>query len=243
MLFRNYAYGQAQIKGRVKLNTHDFSDKQHAWTFEIPDLSGEVSQYLIDKKISPENSLFFVFMGTNDFLNYSHASVANNQAFVNDRLAVLYKQVDRLIDHGANRMVVFNMRALENSPLAKQLEANHGKLYMLQLKRMIAQFNAGLAKHYANNKYVVIYDIHRFDAKLFNSNDLDTYQWYRQTYTIKEKVKPCYENHGNYVGRVGERCSKPWQYVFYDRIHLTTYVNRLMSSDLYAFLVKKHWIR
>ena len=238
--FRNYAYGEGQIKYSVKLQTHELQRPAHKWTFSVPDLSGEIDTYLTAANLDSKHSLYFIFIGTNDFLNQKLMSDDKDNVFVQERLQELFKQTDRLIQLGARNIVIFNMRSLTNFPLAKQFGQKYQHGYLKKLQNMLQTYNKLLIAHYAANRNVLIYNTYHFDEKLFQSTR--KYKWYRHQYAITEKNIPCYVNKGDYIDRVGERCAKPWQYLFYDRVHLTTYINKLMSDDIDGFLYREKWI-
>lgn len=111
--FRNYAYGQAQNIGEVTLKTHQINSPNLYWNFTIPDLSGEINQYLKEGNLNPSNTLFFIFIGTNDLLNYTPKSRKENQWFVHQELISLNTQINRLRKIGAKHIVLFNIRDLQ----------------------------------------------------------------------------------------------------------------------------------
>lgn len=132
-----------------------------------------------------------------------------------------------------------NIRDLQLSPLAKQLSDKYKNEYIHKLNEMISNYNGALVNKYKQHKDIIIYNIYKFDQEIFNTNT--PYRWYRQTFKLKEKTTPCYKNTGNYVDQVGKVCNKPWEYLFYDRIHQTTFINKLLSDNLFFFLYKNHW--
>lgn len=213
--FRNYAYGQAQVVGNITLETHNASK---SWSFTIPDLAGEIDEYQKQGNIQPDHTLYFVFIGTNDFLNYVPSTKAKNQAFVKKTFAALTEQVQRLSDMGAKMIVLFNMRDLQLSPLAKQLAEKYKHHYLRKLNHMITSYNQLLQKQYGTNKQIMIYNIHEFDVMHYPTRLLT----------------PCYVNKGNYVDPVNPVCINAAQHYFYDRIHPTEATNRLIADDLLA---------
>ncbi|MCH9769781.1 MAG: SGNH/GDSL hydrolase family protein [Gammaproteobacteria bacterium] len=230
--FRNFAYGQAQTVGPISLTSHDINQAQKTWRFTVPDLAGEIKQYLDEGDIKPTTSFYFIFIGTNDFLNYIPRSKAHNQKFVANEFDALNKQITRLKKLGAKHIVVFKLRELTRSPLAKQLAKRYQHHYLLSLQKMIRQYNARLTQKYQHDPMVVLYNTYQFDQNIFKRKI--SYAWYRQHHTIDEKVKACYINQGNYVDQAGKACAKPWRYFYYDRIHPTTFLNKLMADDLWG---------
>ncbi len=237
--FRNFAYGQAQTIGKITLITHEIDNPQIHWKFTIPDLAGEIDQYTKENDINPSNTLYFIFIGTNDFLNYIPTTKKQNHKFVQRELNALEKQVKRLNKLGAKHIVIFNIRDLSLSPLAKQLADKYKHQYIHKLNKMIFNYNKSLNNKYKKSKDIIIYNVYHFDQHIFNTHV--SYQWYRQYFQLTEKTNPCYKNAGNYVDQVGAICNKPWEYLFYDRIHQTTFINKLLSDNLFLFLYKNHW--
>jgi phospholipase/lecithinase/hemolysin len=215
--YRNYAYGQAQVSGVVSFDTHA---KSKSWRFSVPDLPAEVSQYLAAGNVQPKQTLYFIFIGTNDFLNYEPSTVEKDSQFVQQTVQGLVKQIDRLEKLGANHIVVFNMRDLKLSPLAHQLAAQYKNNYLAKLNRMVRLYNTDLSKRYAGSSTVKLFNIHRFDQ--------DTY--YHRLAT------PCYVNKGDYIDLANPICTDSSDHFFYDRIHLTTSMNQILANSVYNSL-------
>lgn len=104
---------------------------------------------------------------------------------------------------------------------------------------MISDFNRALENNYQLANDVIIYDINKFDRTVFDRNS--SYRWHQKAFNLKEKNNPCYHNSGNYIDKIEEPCNKPWEHLFYDRIHQTTFINKMLSNDLYSFLYNNHW--
>ncbi|ASQ45148.1 GDSL-like Lipase/Acylhydrolase [Legionella clemsonensis] len=236
--YRNYAYGQAQLLGKIELLTHN---EEKEWSFTVPDLSSQIDEYLKDVNINPNNSLFFVFIGTNDVLNYKPISKEENKAFISDLLHHLSQQINRLKEIGANRIILFKWRDLKHFPLSKQLADEYQNNYLNTLDEMIEQFNLGILNLYQNDRIVHLYDTYSFDYKVYSS--LKKYQWRGQKLYLYEKENACYLHGGNYIDYIHNKyCSSPWTHWFFDRIHPTTYIDFLMSEDVYFFLVKANLV-
>ena len=235
--FRNYAYGQAQVLGDVSFDTYHVDNPKKTWQFTVPDLSNQVSQYFQEGSVDASNSLYIIFIGTNDFLNHNPTGKTNNKKIVTTWLKALHTQVSRLKKAGATHIVLFTIRDLQRSPLAKSLAAKYQNNYTAKLNTMITQFNTALLTTYKNSNIVRIYDVYGFDQTLFSKQA--TYTWYRETMRLNEKTAACYVNHGNYIDTMGPACDDAWGYVFYDRIHLTTAANKLMSDTFYEWVIKR----
>jgi phospholipase/lecithinase/hemolysin len=235
-VFRNYAYGQAQIRGSVDLKTYTRKTK---WTFTIPDLSGEIDEYLKDENIDPFNSWYFLFIGTNDVLNYKPITERKNKEFVNNLLYSFKTQVSRLEQIGARHIVIFKLRDLKRFPLSKELAKEYKHDYLKTLEKMSDQFNNELENFYQNDKKIHFYDTYAFDKKIYSS--INKYKWKNQTVFLKDKENACYQHGGNYIDYISDKdCLTPWAYWFFDRIHPTTYIDYLMSENIYTFLIREN---
>jgi len=234
-VYRNYAYGQGQILGGVKLSTHN---NTKSWSFSVPDFSEEVDEYFHDGAIEPAKSLYFVFIGTNDILNNIPTSKQNNQEFINKILDRFVSQVERLKKAGAKRIIIFNFRDLKLFPLSKQLAKNYKSNYLESLEEMIQQFNQGLLNLYSDDKNVHIFNIYNFDHKVFSI--VNSIQWKSQKIFLIDKEQACYKHGGNYIDYIDNKyCTTPWTHWFFDRIHPTTYIDFMLSNDVYSFLINR----
>ncbi len=236
LVFKNYAFGQAQISGVVNLSTHD---DLHTWNFTVPDLAGEIDEYLHDPNLKPKETLFAIFIGANDLMNFIPSTDENALLYTNKMISSLNNSLDKLLSLGAKKIIIFNLRALEKTPLAKQLGDQYTKKgfvknpgsYLELINNMIMKYNIQLSKLYKNNSHIYLYDVNLFDHAVLNKKQ-KSYRWIRQKYTFTEGANACYINHGNYVDFSGELCRNSWNFFFYDRIHPSTYAHYLMANDL-----------
>lgn len=242
--YRNFAYGKAQITGVQSFQTHVPGAPKPSWSFTVPDLATEINQYLNEGNLAPQQTMYVIFIGTNDVLNFTPTTDnKKNIAFINHLTQKLDESVQRLKYLGAHNIIIINLRALQFSPLAHQIGEKLVKQavfpdyasYEKQLISMIQTFNQNLNQHYANYNTIRIYDSYAFDTAVIQKikTDYYAYSWYRNQFQLKEVETPCYANHGNYVDRVERGCHTVWEHFFYDRIHPTTYVHNLMAKDLY----------
>ena len=230
MKFRNYAYGQAQILHTVSLTTHA-PHSQSKWQFDVPDLSREIDQYIKEGQVDPKNTIYYFFIGTNDFLNFKPTTHSASNDFMNQRLNALMKQITRVNQLGADHIIVFTLPNLALTPLAHQLNTHYRHNYLSNLNTMIQKFNKHLKERLARYPNITLFDIYDFDTSTTHKHPV--YSWYRNTYTLSNTASPCYINKGNYVDHVNSPCANPWQYLYYDRVHLTTYANYILANSIY----------
>jgi phospholipase/lecithinase/hemolysin len=114
----DFAYGQAQAKGRVTLTTQ--VDGQPS-LFTIPDLAGEYQLFVASNPPLNSNALYIVFIGANDFCNHFTPD-ANAQQLISDVLNAQKNLVRRLQEnYHAAHFVVVNARDLSAAPIAMSL--------------------------------------------------------------------------------------------------------------------------
>jgi thermolabile hemolysin len=237
-VFRNYAHGEAMTIGDATLVTHN--DKNE-WKFTLPDLSGEIDEYVAEGNIKPDKTIYFIFIGTNDLLSYQLGIQKNNQQFVYKQFSTINQQIDRLKKMGAKKIVLFAWRDLKHFPLTKQIASRYKQDYIAALEEMIKQFNQTVTNQYQNDSAVYVYDTYQFDQQVFNS--VNKYTWKKEEFSLTDKENGCYQHGGNYIDLIADKyCAEPWTHWFFDRIHPTTYVEYLMSQDVYSFLLRQNLI-
>lgn len=235
--FQNFAYGQAEIIRPITLTTHAVNKPKKTWRFTIPNLGREIRDYKKNGTVKPEDSLYVVFIGTNDFLNHDYTKPKLTQRFLDNTERELNKGVERLKAMKAKKIVLFTLRRLDDSPLAHELaeksKANGLENYTERLQNAISAFNNRLARTYKKDKTVQLYDIWDFDKRV---KARLSYPWYRGKYRLTDRFNACYQNHGNYIEPQETPCFDPWAHFFFDRIHLTTYANMLLARDVFSKL-------
>lgn len=76
--------------------------------------------------------------------------------------------------------------------------------------------------HYKDSKQVRVFDINQFDASYF--------------YT--KLGSPCYVNNGNYIDPQNAPCLDQSNHFFYDRVHLTSSMNKELAKEVARFIVQ-----
>ena len=152
-------------------------------------------------------------------------------------------QINRLIQSGAQHIIVFNIRNLTYVPFIQFLNSKKyfplniaDRYYTQYLSKSILIFNRRLEKNLKNNHKILIYDIFNFDNNIFSQIKINGYSYSmdNHNYNLQYGSVPCYENYKNdYQHIVGAVCENSTEYFFYDRIHTTTTVNFLLAEDVY----------
>lgn len=223
--FRNYAYGQAQALGNVNLITHHLNE---SWQFVVPDLHGEVTEYLLQGSENISQTLFIIFIGTNDILNIDDLMSIDLEKTAKQILAPQINEILRLENLGAKYFIVLNARDLAATPLAKQQALNYviknsgasTSQYLRRLQQLIKRYNQLLAETLRDHSEIKIFDTYAFDQSQINlmqSNE-------------------CYINHGNYIDPASKICDKPDSHFYYDRVHLSTATNEKLASAVFNWI-------
>lgn len=236
----NFAYGQAQVTAPYMLAVKQ-GDKKLNYT--IPDLNQQISDYLKNPVQHPDKTLFVVFIGTNDLLNLG--DTVEQPSLITQMLDKEMTQIKRLIAHGAQHILIFNMRDLTLSAYvqtAAQDMATHPDIspeqYINKYRELITAYNKELSARLAGNKKIILFDTYAFDDhinRLIHQGGYD-YVFENKTYTMKYGEEPCYVNKGNYQDLVSPICKNPAEYFFYDRVHPTTYAHKIMADAVYKKL-------
>lgn len=243
--FTNYAYGQAQIQGPypVELSAPYKS-------FIVPDLEQQIDEhikYLSDisdknlSKLSYDNSLVMLFIGTNDFFNIDwQADNQQNKRKINELVAHLYKQITRLKEIGYEDIVVFSIRDIKLSPLAHQIAAKlDSDDYLKNLDDLALYFNKQLEKQKNETNDFFIYDTYEFDKSIsiaIEENNGYDYSFYRENLVLADISSEYYINKGNYIDALDIPSESADSYFFYDRIHPTTQSHYIMAKNVYKWL-------
>ncbi|WP_299011188.1 SGNH/GDSL hydrolase family protein [uncultured Shewanella sp.] len=243
---KNYAYGQALSKGPYYLPV-EFS--YGTKSYEIPDLAGEVVQYFntFPTKMEIAKSLFIIYIGTNDILDFMPTSNTPT-ALVNRAIKAIQTQVEFLKQQGAEHLLLINLPVLTHTPIVNnQAKAIHlakpniaMKTYLQRVEKTVNTFNKALLT-LAKTQSVKLFDLHNFEKNIHEKIQQGGYPYHfkGQDYTLKHVTTPVYVNNGNYQTPQGPLKAYPETYYYFDRTHPTTQVHSLIAKAIYQFLVKK----
>jgi phospholipase/lecithinase/hemolysin len=228
------AYGGAKIAQPVKEKIRGNPTRFYI----VPNLSQQIDSYLKEYGAFLPEDLIVVFIGTNDYSAFFHRH-SNTTHLANQETV----QINRLIQNGAQQIIVFNIRNLTYVPFIQLLHSKKyfplniaEKYYTKYLSKSILIFNRRLEENLKNNPKVFIYDIFNFDNVIFSKIKKNGYSYSmgNKNYNLRYGSIPCYKNYKNdYQHIVSSVCENSMEYFFYDRIHTTTAVNFLLAEDVY----------
>lgn len=242
---KNYAYGQALAKGPYYLPVEfPYGTK----SYEIPDLAGEVEQYFktFPTSIEIESSLFIIYIGTNDLLDYMPTANAPN-LLTNRAISAIQSQLTLLQKRGAKHLLLITLPVLTHTPIVNnQAKSIHltqpnttTNAYLHRVKKAVHTFNNKLFLLAKKNK-VDVFNLYDFEKNIHNKIQQDgySYQFEDQHYMFKHLMTPAYVNNGNYQIAQGPIKKAPQEYYYFDRTHPTTQAHSLIANAIYDFLMK-----
>lgn len=242
--FKNYAYGHATVVGQVELQSHIGSDE---FTFKLPDLVGEVDDYLKTNPQNTTNTLYIFFMGTNDIMQLNLTLQTNQLHFADKIIKAELEQINRLQKLGAKHILLVNIRALHNTPMARRLAVQYAHqhkqhsplLYLQNLKQLETIFNKKYSAIAAADNHIKLFDAYQFDMNVVAGIKEGgyAYQYENVPYQLKFSKVACNLNNGNYIDNVSTPCKHPQNYFYFDRIHPTTFLHKVMADAVYQLYI------
>ena len=199
----------------------------------IPGLEGQVDSYLgymqSAPNYQPEKSLFTMFIGGNDLVNYER-SVASILA--NERAALI-----KLIDSGARNILVLNLPAFDRAPVF--VDSNSERDDADTIRSQILELNSGLvalvselkAQYAAQNINV---NLHLYNVKSQVDAMLNNPAAYGKSNVTESCLELNNQSSANYLMDHARRphCTDADSFVFWDRLHPTTHAHKIIGEGL-----------
>ena len=198
--------------------------------YVIPGVDSQVDSYLAYMQSAPNyqpaNTLFAVFIGGNDLINYGRS--------VDPMLATEKTALTKLIDSGARHILLLNLPPFDRAPTF--VDANSTRTDAADIRAQILDFNAklvtlrdSLVSQYGANG--VTLNIHIYDTKSQVDDLLDHPAAYGRTNSTDSCLDLSDSSSGNYLTDHARRadCTDADTYVFWDRLHPTTASHRLIA--------------
>ncbi|MGQ5524663.1 SGNH/GDSL hydrolase family protein [Chitinimonas sp. PSY-7] len=178
----------------------------------------------------PENTLFTVLIGGNDFVNYDRSveHVITNQT----------KALQNLIDAGARHILLLKLPDVSRAPIFKY-KGNTAVVTQKveEYNRQLVQLASDLNAQNGGSLDIQLFDSYSLFNDLLNNPS---------RYGMTDTTTPCLNINGssqaNYLGNPGPRaeCRNPDAYVFWDVLHPTTRIHQLLSEHITPF-VRSHF--
>jgi thermolabile hemolysin len=200
--------------------------------FIVPGLMQEVQSwsYYIQNDLNyrPENTLFTILIGGNDFINYDKD--------VNATLNELKMALDTLIDAGAKYIVILNLPDITTAPF---LKSDPNKAIII--KNKVAEYNKELKDlvdiEENNQVNIMLFDTYEFLEKIKSSP---------QEYGIVNTTDSCLNIDNSKIPylntqQINHNCTNPDEYLFWDNLHITTHMHKILADEVFEE-IKKHEI-
>ncbi|WP_080446691.1 SGNH/GDSL hydrolase family protein [Burkholderia ubonensis] len=170
-------------------------------------------------------SLFTVFTGANDIMTFN---VSPPQIVSRQKEAIV-----KLLDQGAMNILVMNMPNISKAPRY----INDSKAAELEVK--VNQVNSGLAAmvdelkaaYGQGNVRIVLFDTHAAFSQVIDNP---------RYYGIENALTSCinYSNAGIKIDYISSfpTCANPDKYVFWDAVHPSSIVHRILAAKVYVAL-------
>ncbi|MBB5017831.1 thermolabile hemolysin [Chitinivorax tropicus] len=174
----------------------------------------------------PEHTLFTMWIGANDLLNYGRTP---DQAISAMRRALI-----SLLDGGAKYVVLLNLPALQKAPVFKLKTGGE------QAAQQVQSFNTKLTSlvdemrtRYGGTKQLTL-----FDASQIFDDMLQHPAQYGMTNTTESCLNIRSLSSTVYLEKHEPRstCTDPGQYVFWDTLHPTTATHRQLAAHVETFI-------
>ncbi|WP_080429960.1 SGNH/GDSL hydrolase family protein [Burkholderia ubonensis] len=177
------------------------------------------SEYRIDR------SLFTVFTGANDIMTFN---VPPSQIVSRQKVAI-----SKLLDRGAKNILVMNIPDVSKAPRYK------GQSNAAELMEKVNQVNSGLvtmidelrAAHADGQVRIILFDTHAAFSRIINNPG---------DYHISNTSDSCvdYSQKGLKIDYISSfpTCGNPDEYVFWDTVHPTSIIHKLLAAHVHAAL-------
>ncbi|EFJ37218.1 hypothetical protein SELMODRAFT_77440 [Selaginella moellendorffii] len=239
----NFAAGGSGILNGTGLTTVSLSQQLDAFEGSIASINKLMGSQESSRLLA--NSLFLLSTGNNDLFNYVYNPKArfrySPESYNTLLLSTLSRDLERLYSLGARKLVVLSLGPLGCTPLMLNLLNSDGSC-IGEVNDQAKNFNAGLQSLLAGLQtklpgsrllYANAYDI------LFSAiQDPRKHAGFRYG-----NVACC--GSGKFLGSVLQTCSGRTsvcadsnEYVFWDMVHPTQAMYKLVTDELYAELVK-----
>ena len=185
-----------------------------------PNLGTQVGLYLSTHPTIDPQQLVVVWGGANDYLHFPTLPLPNPATTVDN----VSDAITRLAQHGARTFLVPNLPALGFTPYVSQLLAPAFPNIVATINGLVVQYDDLLAKQEAVLESSLGIDIIPFDVYTLLNDVLADPAAYGLT-NVTDQAK----SGGN--GTPGTVVPNPNEYLFFDPVHLTTTVNRLLGDE------------
>jgi phospholipase/lecithinase/hemolysin len=182
----------------------------------LPGLKEEINQYITYTPSADPNGIYFVWAGGNDFLA-ADFTLTDPQTVITTAVANLVEAVEKLVNHGAQHVVVLGLPDIGITPRVRQL----GPIVQEWFNQISQTFNGALAQNLSLFPEAIYIDIYSRFYELIN--------------------KPAKFGLGNVTEACLNidpftLCDEPATYLFWDDIHPSTRTHQLIADTVYPIV-------
>ena len=191
-----------------------------------PGLNVQIKKYLKHHTVDP-NALYIIWSGSDNYINHPQAGTQAINKAVND----VDQAIIQLADHGAKLFLIPNLPNIGITPLAQHWNKKYPKLQPAKhLTWLSKTHNAQLKKQLSQltTKYpitILTIDVYHTLAQAMQ---------YPKQFNLTNITDRCYV--GTFYGG-GKACKNPDEYLFWDWVHPTTRVHKLLAQEAYHKLI------
>lgn len=199
---------------------------------KLPGLQQEVESWRdymqLDNGYRPQTTLFTVWIGGNDLINYSRP--------VDTIIQDVTRSLERLADAGARHVVLLNLPDVTRAPAFERRQDR------AKVAGQILEYNSKLAQlvNEMRGRYGAALDLQLFDTYgLFNDvfSHPAQYQVSNVTQSCLEIGSGSTEYMKSHALRPG--CTNPDTFVFWDTLHPTTHTHQVLAGKVADFIEKQ----
>lgn len=211
----NYAYGGACV-----------TPNDHI----VPNLDKQLEMYFSQNEICDPKALYIISIGGNDFMNHLEKT---DEELIDLVIQGIESSIIKLIDHGARFFIVPQMMDLSVNPYSIEMDKKReNDSYSMRLRILVSEFN--------HNYRIMLGKLTREfpNVKLLTRDFVDLIPItpeVAEEYGFINVSDRCNKN--DYWHVEIPICQNPEEYIFWDHIHPTTRVHKILADKIFDLLL------
>ncbi|WP_258170716.1 SGNH/GDSL hydrolase family protein [Burkholderia cepacia] len=199
----------------------------------VPGLRQQVNSWQAYMQRAPnyriENTLFAVFVGGNDFVNYGRTSEQAANA--------VHESIDKLASLGARRILILALPDVSRAPLFRTRgDSVHVANLVMDYNARLVDIVGTLRSRYGSTLRIEVFDTYSLFKDLFNRPA--AYGFENATRACLDIGKPSALSYLT-VQIPSADCRDPSRFVFWDALHPTTRTHALLAEQLASFVRRR----
>ncbi len=201
--------------------------------FVVPGVNSQIGSWIRHMKnlpkYQPENNLFTILIGGNDLISYGRS--------VDSIIGSETDGINQLIKFGAKNILLVNLPDISRAPMfAFRNDGASIKAQINQFNQRLEELVSTIQKIYGKSVNIQLFDAHTYLNNLINNP---------QKYGFTNITQSCLDikvnTLANYFIHLFPRseCTNADAYIFWDLLHPTSYVHKLMAESATKFIDEK----